>query len=61
MRGTRPKAYHRLVTDVHAGKAGSEAAMEINRRQDLWAEFYRPGNAWHPGVPGLFETSMESG
>ena len=21
--------------------------MQINRRQDLWAEFYLPGNAWH--------------
>jgi hypothetical protein len=39
MRTARPKAYHRLVMGVHAEKAGSEAAMQINRRQDLWLSF----------------------
>jgi hypothetical protein len=36
---------------------GNVPRWRINRRQDLWAEFYLPGNAWHPWVPGLFETS----
>jgi len=46
-----PPRYYRVLTST----------MEINRRQDLWAEFYLPENAWHPRAPGFSEMSMESG
>jgi REP element-mobilizing transposase RayT len=36
------------------------STMQINRRQDRWAEFYLPGNIWHPWPPGSYEMSMES-
>jgi hypothetical protein len=61
---TRRQAYHRLLMDVHAeevGKGGEDgecAAMEINRRQDLWAEFYLPGNAWHPCIRNSYNSCV---
>jgi hypothetical protein len=36
------------------------STMEINRRQDRWAEFYLPENIWHPWPLGSSEMSMES-